>query len=308
MATTDAFLPAPALPRGAGEAPFTGEEAAEAQARLWALLRRQTALKTQGDSASLPEEEAAELLDSVVYTLKLYLEARGLPLRTLLTENPHALLAAAQQTVRDRLLETGRLYRTALRTVRTFGSRSLADTLAGIAGFFKAYDDRLYAHRVPADIDYPLCRPVPDSLRGVTWLQEYLNRLLLENELLCRFSPARVAALLTRARPEYGDLIVNLYEPVAADVTGLSLLGCGETLLELTPAQAERIAGRMRALAPAAARSLLRSAAVDAGRRLGLSGPCAAYLAETAETLYPRIVAGETSADGVFAVRGGPVP
>ncbi len=275
------------------------------QGRLMPLLERQMRLKTQGDSASMPEEEAAELMESVVFTLRFGLDARGLPDRALLTEDLTPLFKEAQKAVMDCAAETEEIYRKALVEVRTWGSRALSDTLAGIGGSLRAYDARLYAHRVPGMIDYPLCLPVPEALRGITYLREYLRRLLIENGLLRRFAPVRVTALLSRACAEYRELIVNLYEPVAANVVGLSVLGGGETLLEVTAAQARRIAGQLSPLSPPAARALLCAAARSACRRLALSHPGACeYLAEAAAALYPRIAADPSAVLGVFSVIG----
>ncbi len=296
------FLAVPPRPTPE-EAPLTETETAGVQARLWVLLCRQAALKTQGDSASMREEEAAELLESALYTLRLHLAAKGPPARTLLTDALPALFAAAQQTLLQCLGETESLYDTALRDVRTLGSQTLEGTLEGIGGFFRAYDYRLYAQRLPVMIDYPLCFPVPETLRGAVYLREYLKRLLTENALILRFSEKRETALMTRACPGYRDLPVNLYEPVAAAVTGLSLLGGGVTLLEVTPAQAERISARIASLTPAEARALLRSAAESACLRLGLSEPYRAYLSQAAEALYPRLSTGLAGAEGVFSVR-----
>jgi hypothetical protein len=286
------------------EAAFTPEEEIEIQARLWSLLARQACLRTQGDHSSLREEDAAELLDSLVFTLQSHLLGRGLPMRALLTADLAELLKQGQAALQDCFSEAKALYETALQSVATFGSRSLADTLAGIGLFFRRYDIRLYAHHVPADIDYQLCLPVPETIRGVLFIRSYLERLLCENALIVRFAPARVAALLRRASPEYRDLLVNLYEPVAANVIGLSLLGGGETLLEINRVQADQIYHRLSALSPAEARRRLSEAAEAACRRLSVTdAKAAAYLSQAAETTIPRIVLSPQSASGVFSAR-----
>jgi hypothetical protein len=262
------------VPAAAPEpAAFTAEEAGRLQSRLMPLLERQMRLKTQGDSASMPEEEAAELMESVVFTLRFGLDTRGLSERALLTEDLAPLFRESQKTVTDFAAETEALYKKALAEVRTWGSRALRDTLAGIGGSLRAYDARIYAHRVPGMIDYPLCLPLPESLQGITYLHEYLRRLTIENELLCRFAPARVAALLSRACPEYRELIVNLYEPVAADVAGLSMLGGGGDAPGGDGRAGGRIAKQLSPLPPSAARALLQAAARNACGRLALSRP-----------------------------------
>ena len=207
------------------EAAFTPDEENAVKARLFALLARQARLRTQGDHSSLREEDAAELLESLIYTLQIHLRRNGMPMHELLTADLRAMLERGQAALRHELDAAKTLYQVALRSVQTLGSRALADTLRGIGPFFNRYDHRLYAHQIPASIDYQLCAPVPDELRGVLYIRDYLERLLIENELVTKFASARVAALLSRAAPDYRDLLINLYEPVAANAVGLSLLG-----------------------------------------------------------------------------------
>ncbi len=289
------------------EAPPTPEEAEEIQARLWTLLTKQVRLYTQGDHSSLREEEAAELLQSLIFSLQTELHKNGLPMRALLTCDLAAMLKAAQHTLHLQVQTADTLYRIALRSVAVFGSCSLTDTLEGIGQFFRLYDIRLHAHQIPASIDYPLCVPVPETLRGVLYIRAYLDRLLLENKLITRFAPARVTALLERSSPDYRELLQNLYEPVAANVVGLSLLGGGEALLEISDAQAVRIHTLLASLPEAQAYARLSQAAHDACGRLKLAGEDSVdYLAQAAQSLYPRLVLSPESAAGVFPACGNP--
>jgi hypothetical protein len=49
------------------EAAFTPDEENEIEARLFTMLARQARMRTQGDHSSLREEDAAELLRSLVF-------------------------------------------------------------------------------------------------------------------------------------------------------------------------------------------------------------------------------------------------
>ncbi len=274
------------------------------QARLWPLWEKQFARKTQGDHSSLRVETAQELMESILFTLRFYLQAQGLSVRLLLTQPIEPLFAAAQQALLQTVADTQELYLRACATVQTFQSRTLAESLRGIAPFFRLYDARLAAQSIPADIDYPLCEPIPDTPAGVCYIRSYLNRLCLENALLTRFLPDRVLRLLTRSCPDYRNAPINLYEPVAACVTGLALLGGGETLLEITPAQGERLAAHLRGQSPTQARRLLSDAAQAACLRLGLTdGPSVQSMQHAAVALYPRLSASPGSERGVFSIR-----
>ena len=217
------------------EAAFAPEEENILKARMFTLLSKQVRLRTQGDHSSLREEDAAELLDSLLFTLRYQLYLQGLPLRTLLTADLNALLRDGQAALQTCVDGARALYGEALADVKSFGSRSLSDTLKGIGLFFRAYDLRLYAHRIPAEIDYQLCLPVAEGLRGALYIKAYLERLLTENKLVTRFAPERVSALLFRVLPDYRELLINLCEPVAANAVGLALLRCDLQPLRITP-------------------------------------------------------------------------
>lgn len=285
------------------EAQLTEAENAALQARLLPLLAAQVRRKTQGDSASLRLETAGELLTSILFTLRCHLQAKRLPFRTLLSADLPSLFAQAQQTVLALLADTRALYDLACATIDPLGSRSLSDTLRGIGKFFAQYDARLAAHQIPADIDYPLCRPVPETLSGVIYVRTYLQHLLVEHALLSRLDAVRVRSLLRRVSSEYGELLINLYEPVAANVAGLCMLGGGITLVEITPAQGRRIRDRVAAVPPPEARATLAQAALTAYRQLGLRGLGGErYLCAASIALYPRLTADPGAFAGVFAV------
>jgi hypothetical protein len=286
------------------ETAFTSEEENELKARLFTLLAKQARLHTQGDHSSLREEDAAELLDSLVFTLRYALFLRGMPLRALLSADLQEMLKAGQAALQTCKEETQTLYLKARLGVEWYGNLALKDTLKGIGLFFRGYDSRLYAHRIPAFIDYPLCAPVNERLRGVLYVQAYLKQLLAENELTTRFAPNRVASLLYRASPEYKDLFINLYEPVAADAVGLVLLGRDIKQLEITRAQAVQIHEQLSALPGTAVRRRTADAAKTVCRTLGLlNAQAGACLEQAAEALLPRICLSPESACGVFSAR-----
>ncbi len=284
------------------EAAFTREEENIIKARLFVLLSKQVQLRTQGDHSSLREEDAAELLDSLQFTLRYQLYLQGLPMHALLTADLNTLLGQGQAALQACMDNARTLHRQALRTVKTFDSRSLRDTLASIGQFFQAYNLRLYAQQIPAYIDYQLCQPVGEGLRGVLYIQAYLARLLTENRFVSCFPAEHVSALLHRASPDYRDLLVNLYDPVSANALGLMLIKRDPATLRITAEQAMEIYRQMIALSPADAHARLRETADAVCDALELTDTdSAAYLRQVAETLYPRITISPQSAAGVFS-------
>ena len=187
-------------------------------------------------------------------------------------------------------------------------NRSLEETLRSIGGFFRAYDTRFFAAEVPCDIDYQLCRPVNEELEGVLYVRAYLEQLVTENAFLRRFDPAAVRWVLTAACPgDHRELLVNLYEPVAAAALGLTLTEGDIGGLSQTP---EGWACLTELLAPPGRdrrRHLLEQAGERLARRLELGLAGAACLTTFARDLVPRVEAvldSGTGWQGIFPILG----
>ena len=178
--------------------------------------------------------------------------------------------------VRRQMARTRLQYQRACRCIYQEESLSLRETVTGIGTFFHAYDPYFFAAEVPCDIDYQLAHPVPDSLVGVAWLRDYLDRLLTEDTILRRFPPEAVRRVLASSSPDHRELLVNLYEPAADAALGVTMTEGSLTAL-LIP------------LTPAGRRLALERAGETLARRLELPAGAAAYLRETALALAPRL-------------------
>ena len=287
-----------------GLAPLTAEEEAQIAQRLMPLLDLQMRRLTQGDSTSLRVEVAEELMASIRFTLQYGCLRQSMPYQALLGCDLQALFREAQAMLVADLAETQAYYHQLSSRIRVHGSRSLSDTLRGIGYFFSRYDVRLFAHAIPGDIDYPLCIPVPDDWLGIRYIQAYLTRLDREDALLSRLDEGRVCNLLFRVQPLYGELLINLYEPVAQQVIALEALGDGITLLETTRAQGERFYALLAGIPKQGALRLLWQAAQEACLRLGIDAPPAQrYLSATAAALYARVMASPVAVHGALATR-----
>jgi hypothetical protein len=193
-------------------------------AALWALTERRARLFTAGDSTSLREETAQELLESIRFTLRLALETQPDRRRLLLTaDGAEELLADGQRIIRSRTELCRRLWQAVCVSAPKLQSASLRDTLTDIGAFFRRYDWRFLAHRVPCTIDYPLCLAVSEEKEGVDYLLAYLQSLLAENRLLAQFPAAEEAALLTAASPIWKSAPLNLCQPVLTAALGREL-------------------------------------------------------------------------------------
>lgn len=203
---------------------------APVRGQLAALYRRLGRRKLLGHSASMPLEEAGELMQHLLYTL-------GIALRTAGTERSLVLLCAGRQNAAETLYDIGHAqlaedlrrlrsqWRAAISTRTPTTSPYYNHTVGrGIAAFFAGYDIHFAAHETPGDLDYPLCvAPAEDS--GLVYMQSYLHNLLCENRLCARFSPAAIARAHSREHPHYTQLFLNLWQPVLLAALGCALSG-----------------------------------------------------------------------------------
>lgn len=267
------------------------------QKKLWQLLRLQTERYTMGQSTSVHENTARALLRSICFSLDQLHQAQ--PERDLLAQPPEALLRESAETVRRQTARAKLQYRRACRCLYQEESLSLASTLRDIGGFFRAYDPQFFAAEVPCGIDYQLARPVPEDLLGVAWLRAYLDRLLTEDAILRRFHPDAVRRVLTAVSPDHRELLLNLYEPVAAAALGVTLGEGNLFTLDITAEGQARLTGRLAALPLAEdRRRLLCRAGETLARRLELKGGETRCLLTSAADLVPRV-------EAVLAAGGG---
>lgn len=264
-------------------------EAAALQEKLWQLLAQRAALYTGGASSSLPAETAQELLAGICFLLDLGPHTPPDRLRRLLETDLARRLAFGIQVTEGKLHLAQRRWAAACAGAPRVPCRALRDTLAALSAFPQQYDLRFFAHRVPCMIDYQLACPVPPALQGVDYLNEYLRRLQLEQELLGRFGPAALERLLHRLAPDPEEELMALYEPAAACALGLVLAGQSPDILADGPPPRAVLDRRLAPLPDAALRALLEQAAQQLARHCALSGEAAHYLAAFALELAPRL-------------------
>ena len=169
-------------------------------------------------------------------------------------------------------------------------SVALKDTLESLRHFSTRYDHRYFAHEIPCDIDYPLAHPVPETMLGVEYVIEYLERLLVENDFMQRFDLARCKALLNAVHPDYRELIINLYEPVAVNALGCALAGKEVRELNVTEDDRAHIAAALAGCSQSAVASKLEDAARAVCSAMGIEDERARrYLGRTAQNAVPRI-------------------
>ncbi|MGM9537561.1 MAG: DUF6179 domain-containing protein [Candidatus Onthomonas sp.] len=269
---------------------LTEAERHRLQVRLCPLFRRHALQFTGGESSSLPAETAQALLDSLLFVLEQDLQARREDWRGLLTGDLEPVYRAGLDRLSDKLAYGEGLWQRVCAGLPPVENRSMLDTLKSIGGFWRRYDCRFAATEIPCDIDYQLCIPVPETLRGVDYVNNYLERLAVENRLLRRFPRSVLEPVLRSCCRDYRGLLINLYEPAAVNALGRVLLGEELDRLVISPAERHRLEELLSHRSRAALEELLRRAAEALGERLGLRDRRERdYLAACAGGLVPRI-------------------
>lgn len=276
-------------------AALQGDDLIRFASDLRRLLAIQTDLYTAGDSTSLPSETAGELLESVSFVLRLRLRELGRPLQS--GDDGEKLFREGLITL-ERLLKRCRsLYSRALFLKGEWATIALSSSLESIGRFFRIYDGRFMAHRLPCELDYRPCIPVSEDLAGAEYLERYLRHIVYECGFLRLFPQERCAGLLYAWQPGYRLMVTDIFEPVLANAMGRLILGTDPRGLALTAediSTLERIcSGRESAILSAAAETLIREMITDEGQ--------AGYIREAALSILPRM-ASAASFNKIFTV------
>jgi hypothetical protein len=266
---------------------------------FYRLFERRVALFTGEPDGTLPENTAYDLLESLCYLF----DVDGTNLQAAADRYTGVDLASECARRIDRLETRAKalepIWMGICTTTPPLKSMALRDTLAAIEGVWNRYDARFFPLDISCDIDYPLCHPVSESIKGLDYLERYLESLHIEVQLLQCFPVSSSEQVLACSCPDWRGLLVNLYEPVAARCIALSLAGHSLEQMEIDDAAYANARQCLEGLTPKHLREALSEAASNACRQIGVSDPDQIdYLARFATSLQPRITAG--GFEGVF--------
>lgn len=215
------------------------------QVELLKLLEQQTKKYTSGDSSSIPVELGQELLDSLLFCIGVGLQGRdymGQIEWSLLLHGDFASVIEKGRGVIKNCIEYGKeLWKRICISLPSVENRSMKDTLKSIGTFWEKYDSYFFAHEIPCDIDYQLSIPVSEKKKGVLYVIAYLEQLAMENHFLSYFDRNVMISVLERYCPDYEGLLINLYEPIATNAIGCTLLERDFETLTLTPEEQKDI-------------------------------------------------------------------
>ncbi|NLT14978.1 MAG: hypothetical protein GXY05_11610 [Clostridiales bacterium] len=281
---------------------LTPQEAATIQAKLWNILAGCVDSYQRGGSSSVRIETAQELLRSAGFVIRHGIQAidgyRDMDddaapetfKARLLGEDYDGLFRVGLKAVEALVMEGKALLKTAEGSATAVESVAYHNTLKELGIFFKRYHYHHFAHEIPCILDYPLAHPVDEALLGVDYINEYLRRLVIENEFCGRFETAAVTALVRSVTPDFKDNLLSIYESVTANALALTLLGGDIEALDVTDRDREKLASLIGAWTEDEAPIKLRAVSSRLCAVLGICDNAAfEYMVQTASELFVRL-------------------
>ena len=196
-------------------APWAESANEDAMRGFAVLIEHVVGLYTFGESCSVSESEGYQIASSVLYVLGLTCEDDAPQVATLLArDNVIEIWTARRTALGARVGAVMQTWREVVATMPPVHNIALRDTLASIGELPARYDTFFAAHEVPCEIDYPLSAPAPENLKGLDYVQAWLDQLLREARFLARFNAAEMEAYLQSWCPDFRGLLINLHDPI----------------------------------------------------------------------------------------------
>lgn len=212
---------------------FTNAEKNELLSKLWELLKKQAYKYNGVDSTSMPLEKAQDILESLLYTLEAVIE-NGATKEEILGSNLSLLIEKGQGILIERKKAANVDWKLMCEDLPPVKNEYFLSTMKNIGKFFKYYEVYYESHKIHCDIDYwPIC-PLSEALKGISYIEEYVHRIQIENDFINNFEYKKVEMLYSQYVPDYKDTLFNLCEPVLVNSIGLDMIGLDIHLLNVS--------------------------------------------------------------------------
>lgn len=213
---------------------FSEEEQQQFFRNLWELLKGQSEKYNGIDSCSMPLEKAQGLAASLVYTLSLAAQEDGLSTEALLQRDFYELMKRGQEILENKKKEVFEQWNQLCLEAPEIPNVYYVSTMKELGMFFKRYEIYYDAHQIPCSIDYPLLNPIPDEIKGISFIEEYIRRIKIENQLINSFHFETVITHLQKVILDIREDYINLCEPVLTNAIGRTILGRGLSSFEIS--------------------------------------------------------------------------
>lgn len=192
---------------------------------------------TKGTSSSVREEVAEQLILSIYYTLGLSLKNQKSikeSIDLIKNKDMKLLFAEGEKVLQEKVDKCKGLLEIINKTKIRTENYAYIDTIDyGVPLFFEKYDRRFASHETPGSIDYPLAIE-EIHLVGIEYIEDYLNKLVLENKFCEYFDVLEIEALLEGFCNNSKHMLINIFKLVLTNYLGCILVGNRGNTLDIT--------------------------------------------------------------------------
>lgn len=219
---------------------FSEAEQEKIISRIWELLEKQAEKYNGCDSTSMTIERDQSLLESLLYTIGVTMEY-GAVKEEILNGNLSLLIERGQNILKEKQKTVKVEWKLLCQELPRIRNVYYLSTIRELGTFCERYDVYYEAHNIPCSIDYwPLC-PIPERIKGISYIETYIHCLQIENDFLNYFERNDIIGLYKKYVPGYEESLFNLCEPVLTNAIGLGLIGENVHPLNVSAAQREAI-------------------------------------------------------------------
>lgn len=209
---------------------------------------------TKGESTSVTVETSESLLNSILYAIDFYMFKMDNPevaVMELKEKSIRQIYKSGIELLRVCVIDTKKLYRKIKRNKLKVELEPYNATIEEIACFFQEYNIVFGAHNGMGSIDYPLIFD-DMSVRGVTYIKNYLEHLEIETEFCRLFSEEEISKTLVgyekMCRLSHNIELINIFEILINNSIFSVLCGNDASQLNITKYQFNKINEKLKKL------------------------------------------------------------
>ena len=278
---------------------FSENEQNQFFAKLWELLRWQAKKYNGIDSSSMPVGKAQDLTASLMYILSVASRTEGIDTKALLQRDFEEMVKRGQDILDRKRRIVYTMWKKMCMDSPQIQNGYYVDTVRELGAFFKRYDIYYDAHQIPCSIDYPLLAPIGDDVFGISFIEEYIRRLMLENQFINSFEAGEVIKCLSDIIPNYKKDYVNLCESIFTNALLRDVLGHSPDKLSLTEEDVALLKAELKGKARSELACILTNALIHICQVKHFDVSKADYFDEAIMSLAIRL---ENLEDGAFVI------
>ena len=199
---------------GAGGASAERNDLDRARRGAARVFARLVWLYTAGESTSIAEEEAEQLLGSMAYVLGVQSLDEPSAVAVLACDDPLGAFEERRAALERGAASTANAWREVAATMPQIPNKSLVETMESIAEVHRRYNTYFSAQEVPAELTYQPHGFDGRGLLGIDAVESWLDAARDEAAWLARFSADDLMRVLEVRAPGYLDATISLRDLV----------------------------------------------------------------------------------------------